>query len=195
MSREMNNTIQYFDNNYDDLFDIPTKISFPLTMSRSSSMSSISSLTTNKDGIKTKKKSDNYTTIMRRKLRHNMCVSEDLRCNICSSTFDEGICTRLPCDHCFHRNCVNIWLKESQSCPTCATKLNDDIPTIDYIKEKYPLKHLKQTMLEYGIITKEKDCINEDDMIYKVIHYFESLSSKASLSLSLSNDSIKWGEL
>ncbi|GET86285.1 hypothetical protein, conserved [Leishmania tarentolae] len=32
----------------------------------------------------------------------------------------------LPCGHCYHQNCVQRWLMESQSCPTCRRDLTRD---------------------------------------------------------------------
>jgi hypothetical protein len=84
----------------------------------------------------TKKNLDNlYTTIMRRKIRNDIDISKNSLCHICVKNFDEGICSLLPCDHGFHRKCINVWLKETQCCPICEYKLNDDIPTVEYIKK------------------------------------------------------------
>lgn len=43
-------------------------------------------------------------------------------CAICFSPYEtEDNCTRLPCSHFFHTDCVGIWLREhSQSCPMCS---------------------------------------------------------------------------
>eukprot|EP01127_Copromyxa_protea_P013496 TRINITY_DN3649_c0_g1_i1.p1 TRINITY_DN3649_c0_g1~~TRINITY_DN3649_c0_g1_i1.p1 ORF type:complete len:288 (-),score=27.57 TRINITY_DN3649_c0_g1_i1:102-965(-) len=46
-------------------------------------------------------------------------------CMICMSDYEPGEkITELPCDHCFHPECVGTWLRDhSQSCPLCNTKV------------------------------------------------------------------------
>jgi len=48
-------------------------------------------------------------------------VIDESQCHICLEDFAEGDSLRaLPCNHFFHINCVDAWLKQkSSSCPTC----------------------------------------------------------------------------
>jgi len=35
------------------------------------------------------------------------------------------------CDHAFHNNCIETWLKSSKSCPTCFTDFSYKFKTLD----------------------------------------------------------------
>ncbi|KAI8802222.1 hypothetical protein BJ742DRAFT_684343 [Cladochytrium replicatum] len=49
--------------------------------------------------------------------RPNM-TEEQLKCSICISEYEEGDEQQiLPCLHCFHSECVQQWLKQSNACP------------------------------------------------------------------------------
>ena len=134
---------------------------------------------------------------MRRKLRPNVVYITDEFplniCNICNDSFEDGLCTLLPCDHCFHHLCINLWLKNNQNCPVCKVALNDDIPTKEYIQEKYSYEYLKQLMVELGIIETAENK-NIDELIEEMIQYFVQLSTKKSFSRKSSNDSITMSE-
>jgi len=46
------------------------------------------------------------------------CENED--CGVCHEAtmgFQDGV--RLPCQHTFHRSCVEVWLTQSPTCPMC----------------------------------------------------------------------------
>ncbi|KAG5276252.1 hypothetical protein AALO_G00129750 [Alosa alosa] len=46
-------------------------------------------------------------------------------CRICLSDYEEGEeFTILPCNHNFHRSCVNQWLQQSPTCPMCRTQIH-----------------------------------------------------------------------
>ena len=51
-------------------------------------------------------------------------------CSICQSTFEgTDIVRRLNnCGHLFHLNCVDTWLSNHNTCPTCRHNLSNDIP-------------------------------------------------------------------
>ncbi len=64
------------------------------------------------------------------------------KCSICLETITKnGKITN--CNHTFHNNCLNQWLKKKKNCPICRTKINKDISFIDLItnnldtEEKY----------------------------------------------------------
>jgi hypothetical protein len=41
-------------------------------------------------------------------------------CPICIAEFNTGdLCRQLPCDHVFHRTCIDQWLQVSIVCPMC----------------------------------------------------------------------------
>ena len=47
----------------------------------------------------------------------NDCTS---KCLVCQSNYDNGDNLRvLPCGHCFHSECVDIWLLKKDYCPYC----------------------------------------------------------------------------
>lgn len=52
-------------------------------------------------------------------------------CAICTEEFVEGVCVRvLPnCNHRFHMECIDKWLRSHSSCPTCRHCLR---PSRDY---------------------------------------------------------------
>ena len=39
-------------------------------------------------------------------------------CNICIDKLDTNV-VRLRCKHLYHENCLKLWMKRSNTCPTC----------------------------------------------------------------------------
>jgi Ring finger domain len=50
----------------------------------------------------------------------------DVKCLICQYDYekDESL-RRLPCNHCFHQECVDEWLRAHDSCPYCKKPIHD----------------------------------------------------------------------
>jgi E3 ubiquitin-protein ligase RNF115/126 len=56
-------------------------------------------------------------------------------CSVCKDEFENSqIALNLPCKHFFHDECIQPWLKERNSCPTCRHELPTDDP--DYEARK-----------------------------------------------------------
>lgn len=47
----------------------------------------------------------------------------DEECPICQDPLEERV-VRLPCDHYFHKPCINKWFTERNTCPICRKDLN-----------------------------------------------------------------------
>ena len=48
-------------------------------------------------------------------------------CSVCKDEFEiNQILLNLPCKHIFHNECIDPWLKERNSCPTCRFELPTD---------------------------------------------------------------------
>ena len=46
-------------------------------------------------------------------------------CSICREYFNTGDHLRiLECDHCFHVNCIDVWLSRHHHCPLCRQNIN-----------------------------------------------------------------------
>lgn len=49
------------------------------------------------------------------------------KCLVCQCEYEEGDeLRRLPCSHCFHRGCVDQWLKSKDVCPYCRVSIVPD---------------------------------------------------------------------
>lgn len=45
---------------------------------------------------------------------------EGVTCSVCLDPFCAGeVVRQLPCDHMFHSNCIDRWLRKKASCPEC----------------------------------------------------------------------------
>jgi hypothetical protein len=48
------------------------------------------------------------------------CNSGESSCAVCLSEFeDDDPLRRLPCNHSFHKACIDKWLKRNKVCPLC----------------------------------------------------------------------------
>lgn len=51
-------------------------------------------------------------------------LSDRKECAICLTNIDaQDMTTKFPCDHFFHLECTNPWLKDHDTCPCCRTRL------------------------------------------------------------------------
>ena len=51
----------------------------------------------------------------------------DIKCLVCQEEYCKGEHLRkLPCGHCFHKECVDQWLLSKDFCPCCRTTLDKD---------------------------------------------------------------------
>lgn len=56
---------------------------------------------------------------------------ENCACAVCMEEFKGGeMLSTLPCFHRFHRKCVERWLKQTPSCPTCKYELEVKTPVL-----------------------------------------------------------------
>ncbi|KAG6393556.1 hypothetical protein SASPL_147800 [Salvia splendens] len=57
-------------------------------------------------------------------------ISSDGECCICLGVFGDGDKVKLlpRCRHCFHSECVDMWLVTHSSCPLCRTAIRVDSP-------------------------------------------------------------------
>jgi Ring finger domain len=50
----------------------------------------------------------------------NLIATEIMNCSICLKSLElreEIVSTQ--CDHCFHKNCLVVWIRKSETCPNC----------------------------------------------------------------------------
>jgi len=49
---------------------------------------------------------------------------EDCECYICLEKLqDDKPNVKLPCEHAFHKDCIEKWLKDNNKCPCCRKEL------------------------------------------------------------------------
>ena len=57
--------------------------------------------------------------VVRNYSSENIVLREPSTCSICFETISNSNKKSLNCNHCFHRNCINTWLREQNNCPLC----------------------------------------------------------------------------
>ena len=61
--------------------------------------------------------------------RGSVGVEEAPTCVICLDDFESGqTIRRLPCNHSFHSECVDTWLRKNATCPNCRAPI---LPAVD----------------------------------------------------------------
>ncbi|KNC82950.1 hypothetical protein SARC_04772 [Sphaeroforma arctica JP610] len=69
---------------------------------------------------------------VRTKFKYGMYDKADASCCICLNDYVDGVrLSTLPCDHHFHRKCVDAWLRINQSCPLCKRLLIEVEPNTE----------------------------------------------------------------
>ena len=55
-------------------------------------------------------------------------VDEGEECSICLVAYkaEESVC-QLPCKHCFHNNCLKLWIQNKRTCPVCRHNIQQTI--------------------------------------------------------------------
>lgn len=58
-------------------------------------------------------------------------MTED-QCLICLESLNSNKTETFPCNHTFHRNCLEEWFKTERTCPLCRKLLlfNDEFPRL-----------------------------------------------------------------
>lgn len=50
----------------------------------------------------------------------------EVKCQVCQFPYEEGdVLRRLPCGHCFHKDCVDSWLETKDTCAFCRKSIVD----------------------------------------------------------------------
>ena len=51
---------------------------------------------------------------------------EDMKCGICLEEYtEEDILRKMPCDHFYHKDCIDEWLNNRSECPICKQNIRD----------------------------------------------------------------------
>lgn len=70
-------------------------------------------------------------------------VQEEVKCPICLESFaTSDTLVEMPCQHCFHEDCLKKWLSSDNTCPVCRQILEDkgpDSDTNDVVRHTDPI--------------------------------------------------------
>ena len=91
--------------------------------------------------------------------------SEDLECSICLEDIKDKY-TIIKCNHVFHKQCLNLWLKKHQTCPMCRTYLKEYYEGYVYNKKTFKLG------LKFYLI------VTEDSLIIKYYYKYTNIFKK-----------------
>ena len=89
-------------------------------------------------------------------------------CSVCIGDIFEGSSFSTdPCNHMFHRDCLQIWLNDHDTCPNCRVTINrhTECPIINQLREKQ--------VVDQGLIL---DLKNEVCRMYEQVVFLETMS-------------------
>ena len=62
-----------------------------------------------------------------RKSLDSLNDNQNPQCPVCLGSFDDDdVIIEMPCEHCFHSDCLLPWLRKTNSCPLCRHELKTD---------------------------------------------------------------------
>lgn len=93
------------------------------------------------------KKHNDKTECKCMKLQEKSECEEVPECSICLSDITEDLFTT-PCQHTFHKKCVDNWLKSEYRCPMCRTLVLSDEDRMGLGDEEFNVLILYSLMLE-----------------------------------------------
>lgn len=51
------------------------------------------------------------------------------QCSVCIANFEPGeVLRQLPCLHVYHKDCIDVWMHQHDTCPNCRTRLTAGMP-------------------------------------------------------------------
>ncbi|EDV26081.1 uncharacterized protein TRIADDRAFT_24155, partial [Trichoplax adhaerens] len=85
-------------------------------------------------------KHQNYVRVMTNmEAKFSMATPEELKehqkCAICWEKLESA--RKLPCTHLFHSSCLQSWLEQDTTCPTCRLSLADICPDTQHVDSRY----------------------------------------------------------
>jgi hypothetical protein len=81
---------------------------------------------------------------------------KEMKCAICYDDYQEDdILRKMPCDHYFHKACIDVWMEKRSECPIC----NQDIRTAESQFAKTSPSQIEQGAPKININTR--DTIND----------------------------------
>lgn len=96
------------------------------------------------------------------------------RCTICLDDLKNDNCSKLPCEHIFHKDCIDGWLEQRPNCPICKTVIKSDSEMkIDKINEELNSKRKEIIDVNNTLIDeKRKEISKKLSMLEKELGTF-----------------------
>jgi hypothetical protein len=80
---------------------------------------------------------DHINAIIDIVIKHLNNNIREWECSICYENNKDNLITSSICNHIFHKNCINEWLANNNTCPYCRKKFNikpfDDVELDSYL--------------------------------------------------------------
>ena len=108
-------------------------------------------------------------------------TNDDETCAICLASYRDSCVRVLPCDHTFHRHCLDSWERRSNACPCCRVPIKpQDEALVTVLNElRAALETASRAAVKLRTVT-EAD-VSETEQAKDVIKAFDDLSGDLSM--------------